>query len=179
MEITTERLILREFVEEDWREVLAFQSDPRYLEYYAWTGRTNEEVQEFVQRQIDNQSQDPRIKFQLAVDLISEGRLIGSCGIRKEPQEAHQAETGYELSPDYWGQGYATEAARAMVEFGFTKLKVHRIWAHCVADNARSRRVLEKLGMRLEGRLRENEFYKGRWWDTLVFGILEDEWRGA
>lgn len=176
MELETERLILREFVQEDWREVLAYQSDPRYLEYYAWTDRTPEEVQEFVQQQIDNQFQEPRTKFQLAVTLNTSGRLIGNCGIRKDAPESHKADIGYELSPNYWGQGYATETARAMVEFGFTKLKVHRIWAHCVADNTRSRRVLEKLGMRLEGRLRENEFFKGRWWDKLIYAILVDEW---
>lgn len=177
MELKTERLILREFVQEDWREVLAYQSDPRYLEYYAWTSRTAEKVQEFVQRQIDNQSQEPRTKFQLAVELVSRGILIGNCGIRKETPVSHQADIGYELAPNYWKQGYATEAARALVDLGFTKLKVHRIWANCVADNIRSRRVLEKLGMRLEGRLRENEYFKGRWWDTLIYAILEDEWR--
>jgi RimJ/RimL family protein N-acetyltransferase len=103
--------------------------------------------------------------------------LIGNCGIRLASAGAHQADLGYELDPDFWGQGYATEAARAMVEFGFTQLRVHRVWSWCVADNAGSAHVLEKLGMQLEGRLRHNEYYKGRWWDTLMFGMLEDEWR--
>jgi RimJ/RimL family protein N-acetyltransferase len=57
-------------------------------------------------------------------------------------------------------------------------LHVHRIWAGCIADNAASTRVLEKLGMQLEGRLREKEHFKGRWWDTLVYAILEDDWKG-
>jgi RimJ/RimL family protein N-acetyltransferase len=177
MEFKTERLILREFVEEDWRDVLAYQSDPRYLEYYPWSERSAEDVQEFVRRQIELQSQRPRIKFQLVLVLKSEDKLIGNCGIRMDTPEAHQADIGYELSPQYWGQGYATEAAQALVEYGFTQLNLHRIWSWCIADNSRSVRVLEKLGMRQEGRLRENEFFKGRWWDTLVFGILEDEWR--
>lgn len=161
----------------DWHEVLAYQSDPRYLEYYPWSERSVEDAQEFVRRKIQLQKQKPRIKFQLAMILKDKGKLIGNCGIRMNSPESLQADIGYELSPDYWGQGYATEAARAVVEFGFTKLKVHRIWANCVADNTRSRRVLEKLGMHQEERLRENEFYKGRWWDTLIYAILEDEWR--
>jgi RimJ/RimL family protein N-acetyltransferase len=88
-----------------------------------------------------------------------------------------QASIGYEIAPRYWGKGYATEAARAMVAFGFGELRLHRIWARCVADNVASYRVLEKVGMRREGCLREEEWIKGRWRDTLVYGILDHEWR--
>ena len=91
--------------------------------------------------------------------------------------DARQADIGYELDPDYWQQGYASEAAHAMVQYGFTQLKVHRIWSWCMADNTASAHVLEKLGMHLEGRLRENEYFKGRWWDTLMYGLLESEWQ--
>ena len=85
---------------------------------------------------------------------------------------------GYEIAPEHWGQGYATEAARAILAFGLRELRLHRVWASCVADNLGSARVLTRLGMRLEGRLREAEFYKGRYWDTLIFAILKDEWQG-
>ena len=64
-----------------------------------------------------------------------------------------------------------------MLAFGFDTLKLHRIWSWCIADNQRSARLLGRLGMQLEGRLRENEHFKGRWWDTLVYGMLESEWR--
>lgn len=101
MEIETERLILREFVQDNWREVLAYQSDPRYLEYYPWTERIAGEVKEFVRRQIMLQKQEPRIKFQLAITLKSEGTLIGNCGIRMDTPDPHQADIGYELSPKY------------------------------------------------------------------------------
>lgn len=177
MELTTERLILREFNENDCQDVLAYQSDPKYLRYYAWTGRTAEEVQSFVQELIDKQKEQPRTKYQLAVTLRANRELIGNCGIRMDAPKAHQADIGYELAPAHWGHGYATEAMNALVEFGFRQLGVHRIWAWCIAENIGSVRVLEKLGMRLEGRLRENEYFKGRWWDTLLFGLLEGEWR--
>jgi RimJ/RimL family protein N-acetyltransferase len=177
MQLITERLILREFMEQDWPAVLAYQTDPLYLRYYEWTGRTPEEVWAFVGMFLAHQQAQPRIKFQLAVTLKSDNQLIGNCGIRMDRPGAHQADIGYELAPQHWGLGYATEAARAIVAFGFEQLRVHRIWSWCVADNTGSARVLEKLGMRLEGRLRENEHYKGRWWDTLMFGMLEPEWR--
>ena len=178
MELHTDRLILREFVPADWTAVLAYQRDPRHLQYYEWTDRTPEDVQRFVQMFIDQQTEQPRRKFQLAATLKISGQLVGNCGIRQASSGAHEADIGYELSSDHWGYGYATEAARAVVQFGFTELHVHRIWAWCIADNAASVRVLEKLGMQLEGRLREKEHFKGRWWDTLVYAILEDDWKG-
>ncbi|MGQ4809011.1 hypothetical protein NKDENANG_02406 [Candidatus Entotheonellaceae bacterium PAL068K] len=64
-----------------------------------------------------------------------------------------------------------------MLRFGFTHLRLHCIWSWCIADNAASARVLEKLGMRREGWRRENEYFKGRWWDTLLFAMLDDEWQ--
>jgi ribosomal-protein-alanine N-acetyltransferase len=179
MQLMTERLALREFVAEDWPAVLAYQSDPLYLRYYEWEGRTPEAAREFVQMFLDQQAARPRTKFQLAVTLRASGELIGNCGIRMRAAGAHEADIGYELAPAHWGRGYATEAARAMVAFGFTELKVHRTWSWCVADNVGSANVLRKLGMRLEGRLRDNEHYKGRYWDTLMFGMLEDEWRAG
>lgn len=178
MKIETERLILRDFVREDWRRVLAYQTNPLYLRYYEWSesDRTPETVQEFVGWFLDHQKQNPRIKFQLAVTLKSNNLLIGNCGIRMDKAGALQADIGYELDPEYWNRGYATEAAHAIVDFGFSNLKLHRVWSWCVADNAGSAHVLEKLGMRLEGHLRKNEYYKDRWWDTLIYAILADEW---
>jgi ribosomal-protein-alanine N-acetyltransferase len=177
MILTTERLILREFSASDWPAVLAYQSNPLYLRYYEWTSRTPGEVREFVEMVLAQQREAPRCKFQLAVVLKATGQLIGNCGIRMRSADAHQADIGYELDPQHWGQGYATEAARAIVHFGFTRLRLHRISSWCIADNVGSARVLEKLGMRQEGRLRENEYFKGRWWDTLLYAILDHEWQ--
>jgi RimJ/RimL family protein N-acetyltransferase len=178
MELHTSRLRLREFVAADWPAVLAYQRDPRYLQYYEWTDRTPGDVQRFVQLFIDQQLEQPRRKYQLAVVLKETQQLIGNCGIRKASAGAYEADIGYELAPDRWGQGYATEAARAIVHFGFTELKLHRITAWCIADNVASVRVLEKLGLKLEGRLRQKEYFKDRWWDTLLYAILADEWHG-
>lgn len=178
MKIETERLILRDFVPDDWKRVLEYQTDPLYLRYYEWKveDRTPESVKEFVGWFLDHQRQNPRIKFQLAVILKSNDLLIGNCGFRMDKANAPEGDVGYELDPKYWNYGYATEVAHAMVDFGFTNFGVHRVWSWCVADNLSSAHVLEKLGMKLEGRLREKEFYKGKWWDTLMYGILADEW---
>ncbi len=181
MQHLTPRLRLREFHPSDWEAVLCYQSDPRYLRYYDWTSRTEAEVRAFVDRFIRDQAESPRLRFQFAITLRTPApdsdTLIGNCGIRKASEEATEGDIGYELAPWFWGHGYATEAARAVVAFGFDTLTLHRIWAECVAENTASVHVLEKLGMQQEGHLRENRWMKGRWWDTLVYGILDREWR--
>jgi len=123
------------------------------------------------------EEQVPRTKFQLAIEARAERRLIGNCGVRLAAPGSRVADVGYELAPDEWGHGYATEAARAIVAFGFDTLSLHRVAATCVADNAAAAHILEELGLRRVGHLREVAHYKGRWWDELVYGILEDEWR--
>lgn len=178
MHLLTPRLLLRDFKSDDWPSVLAYQQDQRYLRYYAWQRRTAGEVQRFVQMFIDQQFEEPRTRYQLAVCLGESGELIGNAGLRRPAAWSHDAEIGYELSPDHWGRGYATEAVGAMLRFGFQELRLHRIAAWTVADNVASARVLEKAGFTLEGRLRDRESFKGRFWDVLVYAILADEWRG-
>ena len=175
MVLQTPRLILREFAAGDWPAVLAYQSDPRYLRYYAWEGRTPEAVQAFVQMFLDHQRETPRLRYQLAVTLRETGELIGNCGIRLATSETHEAEIGYEPAPDHWGRGYATEAVAAILRFGFDELRVHRITAWLVAENVASARVVEKNGLRLEGRLRDKEVFKGRYWDVLLYAKVADD----
>lgn len=177
MTFTTERLLLREFVGDDWPAVFAYQTDPRYLRFYPWTARTEDQVRTFVRAFVDQQHEQPRSKFQFAIVLRTEDRLIGNCGLRIRDLEARNADLGYELAPAHWGQGYATEAAQVLLTLGFEELGLHRISAHCLAQNEASARVLEKLGMQLEGCLRDHQWFKGRWWDTLLYSILEQEWR--
>lgn len=176
MQIATQRLLLRDFTAADWTAVLAYQSHPLYLRYYPWTERTAEDVQAFVKMFLAHQQMNPRHKFQLAVTLKSSGQLIGNCGIRLPEPESIEADLGYELDPAHWGQGYATEAARAMLHFGFTGLGLHRIWASVLAVNEGSVRLLQKLGFKQEGHLREKEYFKGQYWDSLIFGLLATEW---
>lgn len=175
----TERLILRDLVMDDWPAVLAHQQGPRYLEFYPWFTRTESDVKEFVQYFLDEQAESPRRRFQLAAVLRESGALIGNRGIRRKPDNDWEADIGYEIAPEHWQRGYATECASAMVEHGFNEMGFHRISSWCIADDGASASVLKKLGMREEGRLHKNEFFKGRWWDTLVFGLLKDEWNPA
>jgi [ribosomal protein S5]-alanine N-acetyltransferase len=173
--IATSRLVLREFEESDWKATFEYQQDPGYLEFYPWPDRYDTDVRELIMRFITWSRMRPRHKYQLAITLASTGELIGNAGIRAEVPGALIAELGFELAPRCWGKGYATEAAMAMLEFGFRTLGLHRIEAHCVAENGASAAVLRRIGMRDEGRLRQAEYFKDRWWDVLLFGILDSD----
>ena len=135
MHIITDRLLLREFVIGDWPAVLDYQRDPRYLRFYPWANRTEAQVQDFVEMFVQQQTERPRRKFQFAITFPNEDRVIGNCGIRRKPENDWEADIGYELSLEYWNRGYATEAALAVVNFGFQTLKLHRISAWCIAAN--------------------------------------------
>jgi RimJ/RimL family protein N-acetyltransferase len=176
MRLETERLILREFIIDDWTAVLAYQSDPLYLRYYPWSDRTPGNVRAFINMFLDWQRERPRTKFQLAVIPKENKQLIGTCGIRINNVELREANIGYELNYQFWGKGYATEAALAILRFGFEELGMHRIVANTLAVNKGSARVLEKLGMRLEAQELEKEFLKGCWYDGLTYAILDREW---
>jgi ribosomal-protein-alanine N-acetyltransferase len=82
----------------------------------------------------------------------------------------------YLLNRQYWGHGYATEAVRAVLGFGFRELGLHRVYATCRPANVASSRVMEKVGMQREGHLRRHRWMKGAWHDSLLYAILEDEW---
>lgn len=181
MEFVTDHLVLREFVESDFDAMLAYQADPRYQRYYE--GMRDRGRYELAQRLVrmfcEYQKEEPRTKFQLAITLRYDDRLIGNVGVRKDKAESTEGELGCELAPDYWNNGYATEATKAMIGFGFKQLGLHRISATTMADNKGAWRVLEKLGMRREGELRETTLLASGWANSVLYGILDREWEAA
>lgn len=177
MILRTDRLLLREFNVNDWRDTFEYQSDPKYLTFYPWNDRTEKDVREFINQFVRWQVQKPRRKFQFAITYPEGEKVIGNCGIRIERRNARCANIGYEISPDCWGKGFATEAAQAVVSFGFNELELHRIWAICLVDNLASWHVLENIGMLREGHLREKEFIKGSWRDSYIYAVLNHEWQ--
>ena len=112
-----------------------------------------------------------------AQDAGSENTLIGTCFLSIRPDELRQGELTYLYARPFWGHGYATEAARAVLEVGFRELDLHRIYATCRPANMGSARVLEKLGMRREGHLVQHRWMKGSWQDSLLYAILDHEWQ--
>ena len=112
---------------------------------------------------------------EFAVELRETGELVGGISIVPDEQN-RRASLGYWCAIGHWGRGYATEAVRAIIDYGFRDLDLNRIHAECRSDNPASARVLAKVGMTQEGRLREHSFRLGRVADKLQFGILRSEW---
>jgi len=174
--LETDRLTLREFKERDWQAVHAYASDPEVVRHVEWGPNTEEDTRAFIQRALAQQQEQPRSNYGFAVVLKKQDLLIGACGIRISNPDQREGWIGYVFNRRFWGQGYATEAARALVAFGFDQLDLHRIFATCDPANVASARVLEKTGMRCEGHLREHKWQKGRWRDSLLYAILDHEW---
>ncbi len=106
----------------------------------------------------------------------SNGIICGCLGLGRE-EEHLRAELGYWLGPQFWGRGYATEAARLLLGYGFAVMRLQRVIAHQFVFNAASGRVLEKLGMKREGLLRRHFYKPGRGFeDAFIYGLLLEEW---
>jgi RimJ/RimL family protein N-acetyltransferase len=167
--IPTKRLILRPFrVEDDLEDAYAYMSDPEVVRYLYWEVRNRDQVRAFL---------GERAARVLAIELPAAGHVIGEVMLRQASEEHRQGEIGYVLNPAYQGKGYAGEAAEAMLRHGFEALGMHRIFGRLDARNRSSAALLERLGMRLEAHHVHDELFKGEWSDTLVYAMLEDEWR--
>ena len=171
----TERLTLRDFAADDWFAVHSYAADPEVARYMDWGPNSDAETRAFIERVLVIRQAAPRRDFELAITLRADGRLIGGCGIHISNPRNREGWIGYILRRDCWGQGYASEAARALLGFGFGALDLHRIFATCDLRNLASARVLEKIGMRHEGHMREHRWQKTEWRDSLLYAILEQE----
>jgi ribosomal-protein-alanine N-acetyltransferase len=179
VQLSTERLVLREFTAEDCGDLHQIESDPEVARYQSFEPRTRAEMQAYLEGALVDAQERPRRTYDLAVVLTTSNRLIGRCGLQVTDFDLREAQVWYTLHRSQWGQGYIPEALRALVDFGFTQLRLHRIVADCDPANRPSYRVLEKIGMRREGHLVENAWLKGSWVDSVVYAILDREWVGS
>lgn len=178
--IETERLRLRPFKRGDADAVFAYRKREDVARYLFDGPMTHETATEVVglragQSALANEGD----KIFLAVELREPHLMIGEVSLIWRDAANRQGEIGYIFNPVHHGNGYATEAARALLELGFEGLGLHRIYARCAAANTASWRVMERLGMRREAHLREHIFVKGAWYEELIYAIVEDEWRAA
>jgi RimJ/RimL family protein N-acetyltransferase len=174
--LLTERLLLRPFDDDDLDVLHSIESRPDVMRFLYWEPRSHEEVRETLERRkqmtaIDDSSDALR----LAAVIRESGTLIGDFSLQRVSREHQQGEIGFVMHPDHHGKGYATEASRVLLRLGFEELGLHRIVGRCDARNRASARLMERLGMRREAHLRENEFVKGEWCDEFVKGEWCDE----
>ena len=175
--LASSRLILRELAIEDWPAVHDYASRAEVCRYQPWGPNTPDESRAFVEAAVTSSVASPRARYALALTLATTGRLIGVGELNVRSVSFRTGEIGYIVHPDLWGQGYATEAAAALLRFGFDELGLHRIYATCDPRNVASGRVLQKCGMAHEGRRRHDMLLCDGWRDSDLYAILEGEWR--
>jgi RimJ/RimL family protein N-acetyltransferase len=172
--LETERLRIRPYDNDDIPELLPLVGA---REVAATTLRIAHPYTEQDARAFFELAKEPD-KLWLAITLRSDGRQIGGIGLRLEPQNQH-AELGYWLGVAYWGKGYATEAAREVLRYGFEDLRLHRIFATHFKHNPASGKILKKIGMHYEGCQREHLLKWGEFVDSEMYGILRREWEAC
>lgn len=176
--LETERLILRPYTVGDLDGFHAIARRDDVNRYLYSEPRDRDEARDVLVRVASKVAIDEAHDDLLLAVLTKEsGAIVGHVTLERTSREHQQGEIGYVLHPDHQGHGFATEAASVMLRLGFEGLGFHRIVGRLDARNVASARVLERLGMRREAHLRENEFIKGEWCDELVYAMLASEWQ--
>jgi RimJ/RimL family protein N-acetyltransferase len=170
-----DRIHLREFIFDDWKDVHKYASQEIVCRFQPWGPNNEEQTQAFVNQILIDAKKTPRTRFVFAVIEQSTGHMIGAGEFNIRSATNQSGEIAYIINPDYWGKGIATEVAKLLLKFGF-KLRIHRIYATCDPRNIGSAKVLKKVGMTQEGRLRDALLIRDGWRDSLVFSILQREW---
>jgi RimJ/RimL family protein N-acetyltransferase len=176
--IHTERLVLRAYQPDDLDALHAIVSRTDVNRFLYTEPRDEDEAVELLQRKLGNtELVDEDDQISAAVCLRETGELVGDQMMRWVSREHRTGEIGFMFHPDHHGLGYATESARPLIDWGFEVAGFHRIIGRLDARNFASGRVLEKLGMRREAMMIENEWVKGEWQSGIDYAILEREWR--
>lgn len=172
--ILTDRLILRRFAYDDSGDILGFVSHQSVYKVVTEIQATAAGVKKYIDMQNSYEPFEKNKCFDLAIERKEDHKVIGLLTLICK--EHMQGQIGWALGIGYRGKGYATEAAGALISYGFDVLELHRIYAETTDKNVASWRVMERLGMRKEACLKEAESRDGKWLDSLAYGILAQEW---
>lgn len=170
--VKTQRLILRRFRREDLRDLQEYLSDGEVVRFEPCKPMNIQETAQVLEERIASDEM-------IAVELKAAGKMIGNLYLGK--READARELGFVFNRKFWGQGYAAESCRALMEQVFSD-GVHRIYAECDPNNENSWHLLERLGFTREAHFRKNVYFwkdaqgKPIWKDTFVYGLLREEW---
>ena len=172
--IKTERLLIRTLNMNDKDYFLKYRSLPEIYKYQTWKPKDINEIKHFICKNVAAELNTANTWLQLAI-CLDDGQFIGDFGIHFL-NDNFQVEIGITISPDYQDNGYAIEAARAVISYLFYDLKKHRVTASVDPDNKKSISLLEKLGLRREAHFIKSFRIEDIWYDDCIYAILEDEW---
>ncbi len=173
--LPTERLLLRKLRLEDAADQWAYARDPEVAEPGMWEPlSTLQENRQDLEATLARYARNEPAEW--GIEHRADHKLIGRCGFVRYKPDHRLAELGYALARPYWGHGYMSEAVQAVLAFGFGALGLHRIEAICLADNARTIRVLERARFQHEGTAREAYRHDGAFMDLRRYALLAREW---
>jgi RimJ/RimL family protein N-acetyltransferase len=179
-QLTSTRLIVRRFASSDAEALASYRSDREVARYQDWDcPYPISEARKFIAGLQQLAPGTPGAWFQFAVSLADSGALIGDAALHVSTADARDAELGFTFAAAHHGQGYATEAVRAVVRYAFMQLAMERVFSRIDSRNVRARRLLERIGFRQEGEPLERAWFKGDWSTELLYAQLESEWRLA
>jgi len=173
--IRTDRLALRPWRPDEVDVYHSLRGDPEVVRYLYDDPLSHAQAADRLAR-LRSEITEPDAWMNLAVEIVASGRVAGDVGLCWRSDTHHSAEVGFTFLPNHRGHGYATEAATAMVELAFSGLGAHRVSGHLDQRNRASAALLERLGMRREALLVENEWVKGEWTDEAIYAVLAREW---
>lgn len=169
--LETDRLLLRRLVNDDVNEIFALRSDKEVMKYIPRPlAKTKDDALAHIT--LINEKIDSNEGVNWAITLKGNPKLIGIIGHYRIKPEHFRAEIGYMLLPEYQGKGIITEAIKEVVNYGFKVMKLHSIEAIIDPENFGSEKVLQKNGFVKEAHLKENEFYDGKFLDTVIYSKL-------
>lgn len=172
--LETPRLILRKLSLEDAEDIFEYAQDPEVTRYLSWDPHKSiEDSIRFIEFMLEKYKIEGYGDW--GIEYKEKGKLIGTCGYTWWDRKNSKAEIGYVLSRKYWNMGLMTEAVKEIIKFGFEKMFLNRIQARCIVENFASERVMQKVGMKFEGILREDIFLRGKYWDTKLYSILRKD----
>jgi ribosomal-protein-alanine N-acetyltransferase len=169
--LETERLSLRRVDKDDVNEIFALRSDEKIMKYIPRPlAKTLEDALEHIATIDAKIDQNEGINW--GITLKNSSKIIGIIGHYRIQTDNYRAEVGYILNPDYHNCGYISEAVKRVVSYGFNEMQLHSIEAVIDPDNAASEKVLQKCGFSKEAHFIENQFYDGRFLDTVIYSLL-------
>jgi ribosomal-protein-alanine N-acetyltransferase len=173
--IATRRLVLRDYTLADVPSVDAYVQDPAYWQYQRAEAPATAQIESLLQLVVQEQAAPLRLMYFLAAARKDTGEIVGEAVLKVVNPADGQGEIGFGIAPKFWKQGYGGEIAAAVLDAAFQHFKLHRVAAVCSPDNKGSIRIMQKLGMAREGLMRDIHFARGKWWSTVIYGILDHE----
>lgn len=174
--LQTRRLVLRDYTLADVPSVFAYAKEAAYWQFQRAEAPAAEQLETLLNWVVTEQSVVPRTMYFLAAARRDTGEIVGEAVLKIVDPAERQGEVGFGIAPKFWKQGFATEIAGAVLDAAFGHFKLHRVAAQCSPDNKASIRVLQKVGMAREGLLRDVHFARGKWWSTLNYSVLDQEY---